>query len=207
MTQSARFWDKIATRYAASPIKNVDNYNRTMERTRAHLSADDRVLEVGCGTGSTALLLSEHVAHVTASDVSGAMIEIANAKAREAEAGNVTFMRAELFDHAPGAGTFDAVLAFNFLHLVPDTEAAVRHIATLVKPGGVFISKTVCLGRKRWVLGPIVGAMRLIGKAPYVNFVNAAKLEAEIAEAGFEIVESTTFDGAPDSRFIVARKT
>jgi len=58
MTHAAAFWDKRAKKYASSPIKNKQAYTETMDRTKAHLSIDDKVLEIGCGTGSTTLLLA-----------------------------------------------------------------------------------------------------------------------------------------------------
>ena len=77
MPNDAKFWDKIAAKYAKSPIKNMEAYNQTMDRTKSHLAKDDSVLEVGCGTGSTALLLADSVQHITASDISANMIDIA----------------------------------------------------------------------------------------------------------------------------------
>ena len=56
------------------------------------LPETDHILEVGCGTGSTALLLAADVAHVTASDISGNMIRIAMEKASTEGVANVSFM-------------------------------------------------------------------------------------------------------------------
>ena len=58
MQQAETFWDGAAENYAKSPIRDVEAYNYTLERTRTYLSPTDKVLEVGCGTGSTALLLA-----------------------------------------------------------------------------------------------------------------------------------------------------
>lgn len=77
---SSRFWDKTAPKYALSPIKDMESYRTTMERTKAHLGLGDEVLEVGCGTGSTALLLAPNVKSLTASDFSDGMIKIATDK-------------------------------------------------------------------------------------------------------------------------------
>jgi ubiquinone/menaquinone biosynthesis C-methylase UbiE len=55
--------------------------NKTLDCTRKHLSASDNVLEVGCGTGTTALLLAPSVKQITASDISSRTIEIAREKA------------------------------------------------------------------------------------------------------------------------------
>ncbi len=51
-----------------------------------------------------------------------------------------------------------------------------------------------------------IGALRLIGKAPYVRFFRIKELEQAITAHGFDIVETGNFPAKPPSRFIVARK-
>lgn len=210
MQNAARFWDKVALKYAKSPIADMDAYTYTLERTRSYLSPDDTVLEVGCGTGSTALLLAGNVRHITASDLSANMIEVGSEKARDQGISNVTFVTAELFDSAIENGPYDAVLAFNMLHLLEDTRGAIRRINGLLKPGGTFISKTVCQPGsgapfKFRLLKIILPLMQWVGKAPYVKFMEIKKLEDLVSSEGFEIIETGTYP--PPSRYIVARKT
>lgn len=206
MQEPKTFWDKTAKKYAKSPIKNIEAYNQTMERTKAHLSKDTSVLEVGCGTGSTALLLADSAKHITASDISSAMIEIAQAKAAEQQVSNVTFVEAGLPDERLNTATYDVVLAFNLLHLLEDLPAGLQQVRTLLKPGGLFISKSVCLSEKTSLLRVLVYVMRLVGLAPPVSFLTFRKLETQIADAGFDIVEAGLFPGGAMSRFVVARK-
>lgn len=212
LSKDAAFWSNISRKYAANPIRNMDGYLTTLERTKAHLKPNHNVLEIGCGTGSTALLLAPHVAHITATDLAPGMIEIANEKPEKDSLGNVTFKVAEIRDHAPEHGTYDAVLAHNLLHLVPNLDRALEHISSLTRPGGLFISKTVCSPAKggfkyaliRRVAIPIMQGLR---KAPYVNFLTAAELEKEIDKAGFSVVETADQAGMLPSRYIVARKS
>ena len=152
----AQFWDKIADKYAASPIKNVEAYEQTMERTRSYLSTDQEVLEVGCGTGSTALLLSPNVKHMTATDISKRMIEIGEAKARDQIVENVTFRQAPLPDETLAPESFDVILCFNTLHLVTDLPAVLRNLRGALKPGGVVISKIVCLAKQTGLWGILI---------------------------------------------------
>jgi len=206
MVTSEKFWDKTARKYAASPIGDMASYEKTMAQTRVHLSVEDRVLEVGCGTGSTALLLAESVAHITATDSSGGMIEIANEKAADAQAENVRFLQAVLEGEALEDAAYDAVLAFNFLHLHEDLASAISDIHRRLKPGGTFISKTVCLGDGFPLWRLVIPLMRLIGLAPHVSFLSQAKLEGTITAGGFEIVETHSYPGSFTTRFIVAKK-
>ena len=205
MTSESAFWDKIAKSYAAQPIKDMAAYEQTMDRTRAHLGKEDRVLEVGCGTGSTAVLLAPSVAHITASDISGAMLEIGRERARTAEADNVDFLQAALPDPVLETGAYDAVLVFNTLHLVRDLPAVLRNLREALQPGGVLISKTVCLAEQTRLWAVPLFLLRLIGKAPWVNLLTFDDVERAMRDAGFEIVETGVFP-APHSRFVVARK-
>ena len=203
MTTAPQFWDKLARKYAAQPVKDQKSYELTLDRTRTYLGKNDTVLEVGCGTGSTALLLRDAVKSYTASDFSPGMIEIANEKKAAEGADNVTFRAAVLSDHVAAGERYDAVMGFNLFHLVRDMDAAFADVHRLLNPGGHFISKTVCLGGK-WYLRPMICAMQMFGKAPYVGFHTHAEVERRIAKAGFEIVETGSFPSI--SRFVVARK-
>jgi len=205
--QPDRFWDKTAPKYALSPIKDMESYRTTMERTRAHLGGDFDVLEVGCGTGSTALLLAPDVKQITASDFAEGMISIAKEKLTEPGApGNVTFRQAVISDHVAAGEQYDAVLAFNFLHLVPDVPEAIEQIRTLIKPGGVFVSKSVCLGGMAWLFKPLIGLLQLFGKAPPVTFLTIDQLDGHFQDAGFQILETGCFPASPPSRFVVAKR-
>ncbi len=206
MDQDAAFWDKIAREYAASPIKDMAAYTKTLDRTRAHLSKDDEVLEVGCGTGSTAIRLAGHVAHLTASDISANMIEIGRERAREQGVENVSFVQAALPAATLEAESYDAVLAFNTLHLLRDLPPVLRNLRDALKPGGLLITKTVCLAEQSRLWAVPLFFMRLIGKAPYVHLLTFDELEQAMVEAGFEILETDLLP-APRSRFVVARKT
>src|SRR5262245_51026994 len=91
IANDARFWDRIARKYAADKIADVAGYERTLEHTRRHLKASDKVLEFGCGTGTTALKLAPFVARIVATDISSEMIAIAREKASAEGVRNVEF--------------------------------------------------------------------------------------------------------------------
>ena len=93
MTDAAKFWDRIAEKYARDPIENMDGYLYTVERTRSYLNPSDKALELGCGTGTTALDLAGSVSHLLATDISSNMIKIAQDKAATEGTTNVSFRR------------------------------------------------------------------------------------------------------------------
>lgn len=211
MTQTAAFWDGIADGYAKSPIRDVEAYEYALGRTRSYLTASDRVLELGCGTGSTALLLSDSVGSIMASDLSPKMVEIGRRKAAEKGAENVEFLVADVHAAQRTGAPFDAVLALNLLHLLDDLPEALASIHATLRPGGHFISKTVCTSGGRWplrfrLMKFALPLLQRLGKAPFVTFRTIEELEGEIQAAGFEIVETGNYPVSPPSRYIVARK-
>ncbi len=206
MTAGIEFWDQIAEKYARSPVKNVEAYEQTLERTASYLSPRDAVLELGCGTGTTALKLGRFVQHYTGSDISKTMINIAEGKAEDQGAGNVDFLAADASGEVFEEGFYAAVLAFNLIHLLDDAEGMLGRAYDLLEPGGMFISKTPCIGERSALWRPVIGLMQFFGKAPYLRYVDTKGLEAMIEAAGFSILESRTFNNAGSSRFIAARK-
>ena len=212
MISQAKFWDKVAEKYAKTPIRDMDAYNASLDRTRSYLKPTDNALELGCGTGGTARILAPHVAHITATDISPEMIRIARTRATEEGTQNAEFEVADLENNLPKGGAYDVVMAHNLIHLVPDPADAMHRIADLVKPGGLFISKTPCLGRAtlglKWRLMLMaVPIMQLLGKAPQFTSFTTQQLEQLITGAGFTIIETGSYPITPPGRYIVARRT
>ncbi|WP_374223409.1 methyltransferase domain-containing protein [Streptomyces sp. F63] len=94
------------------------------------------VLDLGCGTGSLALLAAGQGHRVTGVDSSLRMAELARAKLAGTGAGVLTGDAA-----APPVGTrrYDVVLARHVLWLMPDPAAVLRHWAGLLRPGGRLV--------------------------------------------------------------------
>lgn len=210
MTDAKKFWDKIAPKYAKDPIGDMKAYEYTLERTKSYLGIEDRVLEMGCGTGSTALLIAPQVREIVGTDISSAMVGIARDKAAAGGIKNAEFRTLTAEDTAKMSERFDAVLGFNLFHLVRDAETIFADIHRMLPVGGHFISKTPCLGDKsvgfkRFLIKAMIPPMQWIGKAPLVRFLTNSELEGALRFAGFEIVESGNFPAI--SRYVVARKT
>ena len=209
MTDTAHFWDATAGKYAASPIKDVERYEYTLGRTRSYLQATDRVLEIGAGTGSTALQLAGDVSEITGTDISSQMMRIASDKALTEQGENVGFKVRTAQQAAEEAGRYDVVLGFNILHLTEDMEAVLNTLYRQMAPGSLLITKTPCigdpsLGLKRFAIRAMVPVMQMIGKAPYVRYLSFQELEAAVQWAGFRIIETSSKPAM--SRYIVARR-
>ncbi len=200
----AEFWDRVAPGYSKRPIRDPDSYARKLDATQALMRPNMKVLEFGCGTGSTALEHAPHVAHIEATDVSAGMIAIGRQKAEHAGIDNVSFRQSSV-EEFDADDSYDMVLALNLLHLLPDRMAALSKVHRLLKPGGLLISSTVCLADRMWFLRPVIPVLQWIGKAPYVSFVGANDVLREVAVAGFEEQEHWAH-GRANSLFLIASK-
>lgn len=203
--QPQAFWDKIAQKYATKRVADPAAYEAKLSRVRALLRAEDRVLEIGCGTGSTALTLAPAAAEVVATDLSRGMIEIAEGKHAATGVTNLRFVKADASEILPEA-PFDVITAFSLLHLVEDVPSVLSSVHDQLKPGGLFLSKTVCLGDAHAPLRLFVRTLSVIGVAPRVTSLSKAGLSRALIRAGFDIVESRYFGKGRLNPFIVAQR-
>lgn len=203
----ARFWDRTARKYAASAVDDPEGYERTLARTLGFLQKNHSVLELGCGTGTTALRLAHAAGSYRATDISEAMIAIAGDRLREAPCPGLAFRQAVAEDFLAGDDRFDVILGFNYLHLTRDPRATLRTIRRLLKPQGIFISKTPCVGEMNLLIRRLLlPAMRAVGKAPHVSVFSVNELKQLMSDEAFTIVEleSHASKGSQARPFIVA---
>ena len=161
-----------AAKYATNPIKDMAAYTYTLERTRSYLRDSDTVLEIGCGTGSTALLLAESVGTYHGTDIFEAMIKIARGKVAETSLANLNFEAHPVLEGIYPHDGLDAVMAFNLLHLLRDIPATLDTARAALRPSGLFITKTPCLKDANWKIALVLKLIPLaqkLGKEPYVQ--------------------------------------
>lgn len=208
MSTDAKFWNDIATKYSRQPVGDPAAFERKIAITLARMKPSDVVLDIGCGTGSLALRLAASGARIHGLDYSSAMIEIAKDKAAAQQVDNVTF-HVGAFDEtftAFAPDSLDGICAGSLLHLVDDRPAVLRQVYRLLKPGGFFISSTVCLGDSWVPYPPILRFMRWLGKAPAVSTFSRRTLADEIRQAGFVDLGEPEVGAKPTIAFIVASK-
>ncbi len=208
MTHAARFWDRIAERYAQQALPNETVYHTKLDKTRDYLTPDSEVFEFGCGTGATAIAHAPHVKRIRAIDVSHKMLRIARARAESAGVDNVTFAQAAIEDYRLAPASLDVVLGLNSLHLLSARRAVIDTLIAALKPGGVFVTSTPCLGDMSLpvrLLGWISPLPAALGLMPMLRVFTARQLMAELRAAGFRI-EHEWQPGKNQAAFIIARK-
>ncbi len=207
MTDSDKFWDKTAERYAKSPVSDEATYQKKLAETQRFFSSNMGILEFGCGTGTTAVHHAPHVLHIDAIDISENMLEIGRGKAREAGVENITFTRGTLTEFDAETTSLDAVLGLNVIHLLPDRQAVIVEVVRILKPAGIFVTSTVCLGHSylRFIkLAVPLG--KLLGLMPDVFVLTESELASEVTNAGFVIERQWHHGKKGIAVFMVAQK-
>ncbi|NBB99083.1 MAG: methyltransferase domain-containing protein [Alphaproteobacteria bacterium] len=203
--RDADFWSKMAPRYARAKIGDKAGYERSLRRIEP-LLAGARVLELGCGTGLTAMALGPRAHSYHATDIAPGMIAIAQGRLVEQPVPNLSFQVAKAEDFGPGQ--FDVVFAQNYLHLLRDLPGTLAHIHAILPEGGLLVSKTPVLGQAPFYIRWLVPVLQAMGKAPFLTLVTAADLARALSDAGLtcEPTEWHASRGRDLRAFIVARK-
>lgn len=187
MDKSTKFWDRIAKRYSKQPIADEEAYQKKLKVTREYLVPTMEVLEIGCGTGSTAIIHAPFVKHIRAIDLSSKMIEIAKGKAREQNIENVDFEQSRIDDINVSDQTLDAVLGLSILHLLENKEEVIAKVHRMLKPSGIFVTSTSCIGDTMGIFRYIAPIGKFLGLMPLVKVFTTKDLEISLRDAGFEI--------------------
>lgn len=199
-----RFWDKMADSYARQPIADEAAYQTKLAVTQSYLRPDMDVLEFGCGTGGTAIIHAPHVRHIKAIDFSEAMLAIARGKAEAAGVDNLIFERADITSFNAPDGSFDVIMGMSILHLLADKDAVIAKVFRMLRPGGLFVSSTTCLGDTMGLFKFIAPVGKALGLLPVLEVMTTQELIDSLTVAGFSI-EHQWQPGRGKAVFIIAR--
>ncbi|MBT3056162.1 MAG: class I SAM-dependent methyltransferase [Candidatus Thiodiazotropha sp. (ex Codakia orbicularis)] len=205
-TSPEKFWNLIARKYAASPIADVAAYQKKIEKLKSYLSSEDYVLDIGCGTGTQCDDLANNVKHVTGIDISNKLLAIAEIRKVEREIENVEFVQTTVFDERFYSGSFNVVMAFYVLHFYEDIDEVFRRIYDLLKPSGLFILETACLGEKNTITDKLIRSAGKLGFLPLINLLSNQQIELALEKTGFSVVEKTKFSESNDEYTLIAKK-
>jgi 2-polyprenyl-3-methyl-5-hydroxy-6-metoxy-1,4-benzoquinol methylase len=135
-------------------------------RHQVDLSGDQRVLEVGCGTGQFWETSLDDLGGVdlTVTDLARSMVDITVAKA-SGRVNSVTGFECDVQDLPFSNQTFDVIIANQMLYHVPEPTLAIRELARVLRPNGTLLASTVGPRHLRELFAleaAIFGATRLV---------------------------------------------
>jgi len=81
------------------------------------------------------------------------------------------------------------VVAFYVLHFYEEIDEAIRRIYEILKPGGLFILETACLGEKNTISGKCIRSAGKLGFLPLINLLSTQQIELALEQTGFSVVE------------------
>jgi ubiquinone/menaquinone biosynthesis C-methylase UbiE len=175
------------------------------------LNGASRVLDFAAGTGQFALAAARRLGHVTAIDVSPAMVAVLRERAETAGLANLDCVRAGFLSYQRSGSPVDGVYTRNALHQLPDFWKAVAldRIAGMMRPGGVLRLRDLIYDFRPaeadqvfrgWLRHAVTDPADGYTSADYAEHIRTEfstyrwLLEPMLAAAGFEIV-TTDFDG------------
>jgi 2-polyprenyl-3-methyl-5-hydroxy-6-metoxy-1,4-benzoquinol methylase len=210
-SKAEKFWDRLARTWDKPTEESDQSDTKVLARTRPYLKAADTVLDYGCAMGIVDLKLAAAVEAIHGIDVSSKMIAAAREAAEARKVANVSYTKATVFDESLERESFEVVLAFNIFHLLEDAPKALQRIDELLKPGGLLISVTPCLGEKGTL--PVRTAMLLVslagrlGMIPHVWRCTVGELLGSMDAAGLVTIEIEELVHSTSEYFVVAQKT
>ena len=148
------YWNRHARNYDRSMAVLGKPLPRMLRLIAEAIDGRERVLEVAAGTGLVTATVAQAAREVVATDYAAEMVARLQSRVRAAGLSNVDVEQADLYQLRFEAQSFDAVIAANVLHLVPDLPGALAALRRVVKPGGVLVLPTFCHDETRisWAL-------------------------------------------------------
>ena len=202
-----KFWNLVASRYAATPLQDRSAYENKIQKIKTFLTPEQVVLDIGCASGTQCGDIAASVKQVTGIDISHKLLTIARQRMAERELGNVEFLQTTIFDERFQPGSFDVMMAFYVLHFFEDIDSLFKRIHELLKPGGLFISETTCLGEMNKVVASLLRFSGQLGLIPLINPLTTTKLEQALEKTGFIIIDKIRFRNRSETGFtLIARK-
>ena len=137
-----RYWNEVAgprwvSLAGAQEARNIEVARLLLAEARP--AAGEQVLDVGCGTGATAVPLAAAVGpsgHVTGIDISEPMLSVARQRVAAEQQGNLTLLLADAQVHAFRPASFDLLVSRFGVMFFADPVAAFTNLCGAARPGG-----------------------------------------------------------------------
>jgi SAM-dependent methyltransferase len=187
-------------------VQHADRYDALSQRITPHLmdaaavGAADRVLDVGCGCGLTTRTAA-HAASagsVLGVDLSAAMLQEAERRARAERLANVGFEQGDAQVHTFSPAAFDLAISRFGVMFFENPVASFANVASAIRSGGRFVF--LCwqdLPFNDWIMVPAGPALSYVpfpdlgpeGAPGPFSLADADRIRRILTEAGFEGIE------------------
>lgn len=187
------YWNFHAKNYDRSMMLIGRPIPSMVELAAEAVRGAGRVLEVAAGTGLVTPALAREAREVIATDYAPGMVASVEARVREAGLANVRCEQADIYALGFEPNSFDAVVAANVLHLVPDLDAALAALRRMLKPAGRLIVPTYC--HDETAISRIVARILAITGFPAHRRFTVQSLRKSLESAGLVVSRIETLPG------------
>ncbi len=157
------FWDRWAWFYDIAEWSNRRVNAAAAARVAELIPPGGSILDCAAGTGQFSLAAAPRAGRVLCTDLSQAMLERAGKKAKKRGLSNIDFVQRDITALSDPDGSYDAVIAANVLHLLPQPELAARELWRVMAPGGRLILPTYLQGKVGAVYGDMIKIYQGVG--------------------------------------------
>jgi ABC-2 type transport system ATP-binding protein len=204
----ANYWDRFSDTYDEKVNRLIGkDQRRALARTLESEPYPGKVLELGCGTGYFTRAIAKKADHVTATDLSGNMVEAAKRNLRDLN--NVDFKVADGESTSFPPESFDTVLMANMLHTLDDPLKALNECNRVLKKGGTLLIMNYTdeeMGKIERTFMMFRFAL-LFGFPPKKNWpMTDERLRSLLKEAGFRIERMSLLRGGRINTFYIRAK-
>ncbi len=160
---------------------------RQVALARMSLRPGMRLLEVGVGTGLSALMYPPEVKAVGV-DLSAPMLEQARRRLAQAGRGSVTLCRTDASRLPFADGQFDVVFAPYVMNAVPDAIGVAREMQRVCRPGGQIVllnhfrSQRAAMQRVEHLVSPVLAHLGFTWDLDMPTLIAGANLQVESIE-------------------------
>lgn len=155
------------------------------------VTADDVVVDVGCGAGGASLFCARYGAQVVYCDLDPANIESLDEKIRSTAARDPRGIVTDCTPLPIEDGFASRVIAMEMLEHVDDPDAILVELARIGKPGALYLISVPDASAERLQLP--IAPPEYFRKPNHIHIFETADLEQLITSAGLEIVERSSY--------------
>ena len=197
------YWERHARNYDVSVRWVLGRpMPRMLELAGEAVRGKGKVLEVAAGTGIVTSAIARTSDSVVATDYAAAMVSSLKERVQGDGLGNVDCEQADIYALPYAAGEFDAVVAANVLHLVPDLDDAIRAFRSVTKSGGTLVVPTFCHDETKssWLVSRLLALSGFPGHRRFTM----QSLRQALEDNGLQIVQAELLPGLIPIGFVEA---
>jgi SAM-dependent methyltransferase len=205
----AAFWTELAATWAEleQELEIIAGPPGRLAIDGLDLSAGERVLDVGCGTGGTTVELASRVTpsgEVIGADIAEGMLDRARERAASLGLRHVSFVHADVQATDLGTHRFDAAFSRFGVMFFTDPVAAFSNVHRSLRPGGrlSFVCWQSVLANE-WMLIPGAAVASVVGVPPQMpgpgepgpfSLADPQRVESILKAAGFDAIDVRVHD-------------